>query len=198
MGFPHKSDYAWHLVLQLPYFGAASTAAYASISCRASTHSSGSCFATKSRHISIAGQSGSTSSRKNMYKVVPQFVSVQLVYKYYFTRVDLGVISIVNGIYKPTYNWGGTTLYQFKGLAIWRVRVRAPFCCAFPDLFCSAMVFSGDMATPRLGCEDNRLVSPQTWTCEGWAVEISKSMEQRKQRCNVGPPGYVCWLKYPI
>ena len=23
----------------------------------------------------------------------------------------MGVISIVNGIYKPTYNWGGTTLY---------------------------------------------------------------------------------------
>ena len=24
----------------------------------------------------------------------------------------MGVISIVNGIYKPTYNWGGTTLYH--------------------------------------------------------------------------------------
>ena len=31
------------------------------------------------------------------------------------TRVDLGVISIVNGIYKPTYNWGGTTLYVLYG-----------------------------------------------------------------------------------
>ena len=32
------------------------------------------------------------------YKVVPQFVSVQLVYKYYFTRVDGGYIELVLGI----------------------------------------------------------------------------------------------------
>ena len=41
------------------------------------------------------------------YEVVPQFVSVQLVYKYTITRVDWGVIAIVHGDYKPTNITGG-------------------------------------------------------------------------------------------
>ena len=44
------------------------------------------------------------------YKVVPQVVCVQLVYKYYFTRVYGGYIYSYWD-YEPTYNWGGTTLY---------------------------------------------------------------------------------------
>ena len=34
----------------------------------------------------------------------------------------MGVISIVNGDYNPTYNWGGTTLYVMNMF---------PFYCAF-------------------------------------------------------------------
>ena len=43
--------------------------------------------------------------------VVPQIVSVQLAYKYYFTMVYGGYIYSYWD-YKPTYNWGGTTLLQ--------------------------------------------------------------------------------------
>ena len=41
-----------------------------------------------------------------VYKVVPQFVSIQLVYKYYNVWVYDTQITIVHGVYKPTYNWG--------------------------------------------------------------------------------------------
>ena len=47
------------------------------------------------------------------YKVVPLILSVQLVNISTISLGFIGVISIVNGDYKLTYNWGGTTLYDY-------------------------------------------------------------------------------------
>ena len=48
-----------------------------------------------------------------IYKLVPQFVNAKFVYNSHFTTVfvgDISIVSIVNGVYKLTYNGGGTTL----------------------------------------------------------------------------------------
>ena len=58
------------------------------------------------------------------YKVVPQFVSVQLVNATPITIWFIVDISIVNGDYKPTYNWGappckwGTRTFSAMGLDV--------------------------------------------------------------------------------
>ena len=45
--------------------------------------------------------------------MLPQIVSVQLVYTYYFTRVDGGYIYSIHGIYKPT----NITIYSIHGIS---------------------------------------------------------------------------------
>ena len=45
----------------------------------------------------------------NPYKMVPQFVSVQLVYKSNFTMVYGRYKYSIHGVYKRTYNWGASS-----------------------------------------------------------------------------------------